>query len=213
MEILAHRGWWQTSLEKNARVAIERALSSGYGIETDLRDCRGQIVISHDMSDSESNYELTFEQLLEICEGVPGQPMLALNIKADGLARPVAEMLAGRRVRYFVFDMSVPDTLAYIENGVTAFTRRSEYERTSPLDRKTQGLWLDAFESPYVPVSDILEAAQTGQSFAIVSPELHGKPHQEAWASWREVLAKHDSAAMLCTDLPDAAAAFFNRKS
>ena len=49
VEILAHRGFWKKESEKNTQIAFERAFDKGFGIETDLRDIKGEIVISHNM--------------------------------------------------------------------------------------------------------------------------------------------------------------------
>lgn len=49
IKILAHRGFWKEETEKNTKIAFERAFNSGFGIETDLRDIKGEIVISHNM--------------------------------------------------------------------------------------------------------------------------------------------------------------------
>ena len=48
MIILAHRGVWQNPVEKNSAAALRRALENGFGVETDIRDLDGQLVISHD---------------------------------------------------------------------------------------------------------------------------------------------------------------------
>lgn len=48
IKIIAHRGMWFQQDEKNTFPAFERALQNGFGIETDFRDCNGELVISHD---------------------------------------------------------------------------------------------------------------------------------------------------------------------
>ena len=53
MKILAHRGAWNTSDEKNTVLAIKRAFCHGWGIETDVRDYCGKLVISHDIASKE----------------------------------------------------------------------------------------------------------------------------------------------------------------
>ena len=47
LKILAHRGLWTIENEKNTIEALRNALEEGFGIETDIRDCCGEIVISH----------------------------------------------------------------------------------------------------------------------------------------------------------------------
>lgn len=54
MEIISHRGYWKCKNEKNTKIAFNRSFNMGYGIETDIRDFRGELVISHDIATSES---------------------------------------------------------------------------------------------------------------------------------------------------------------
>ena len=209
LEILAHRGWWYQPEEKNSRTALARAFAAGYGVETDLRDCAGDIVVSHDMPQPGA---MTFDALLDLYLSYPTRPTLALNVKADGMAATIAERLTSRGItQYFVFDMSVPDTLGYLAEGMTVFTRHSEYEAESLLDERAAGIWLDAFERPFVAPDDIDRVLGRGQIAALVSPELHRKPHEDAWRVWRDTLATRsdDAGVMLCTDLPDRAETYF----
>lgn len=46
--ILAHRGLWREPAERNSLAALEAALAESFGVETDVRDLGGQLVISHD---------------------------------------------------------------------------------------------------------------------------------------------------------------------
>ena len=209
MEILAHRGWWHRLDEKNSQTARARAFAAGYGIETDLRDCAGEIVVSHDMPQSDA---MTFDTLLDLYMSYPTRPTLALNVKADGMAPTIAKQLSARGItQYFVFDMSVPDTLSYLAHGMTVYTRHSEYELGSPLDARAAGIWLDAFEQPFVTSEDLAAVLNRAQVAALVSPELHGKPHEDAWRVWRDTLVARTNATrvMLCTDLPDQAKTYF----
>ena len=215
MEILAHRGWWLQPGDKNSKAAFERALAAGYGIETDVRDCDGELVISHDMPRRASAEPLmTIAAFLDLYTSYPGRPTLALNVKADGLHEPVQAALTARAITsYFVFDMSVPDTLGWLRRDMPVFTRRSEFETGSSLDGRARGFWLDSFETPYVRAADIAATIKAGKRAAIVSPELHGKPHLEAWAEWGGVLASLTAVergnVLLCTDFPGEAESYF----
>ena len=53
MIILSHRGCWNRDSEKNSIKAFEASFSLGFGVETDLRDYNGEIVISHEIPDEE----------------------------------------------------------------------------------------------------------------------------------------------------------------
>ena len=111
LQILAHRGMWKSTGEKNSLAALTLALRHGFGLETDVRDCAGELVISHDPPRTGAP---PLRSLLQEYRRLGATGTLALNIKADGLARPLRILLAEFGIEnYFVFDMSVPDMLAY----------------------------------------------------------------------------------------------------
>lgn len=207
LKILAHRGYWQEAQEKNSLAALERAWASGYGIETDLRDIDGTIVVCHDLPDRGA---LPFVNLLQAYVVRGKTSPLALNIKADGLQSAVAQALTRcQAVDYFVFDMSVPDSLSYLRAGMPVFARLSEFEPHTLLHDRAAGLWLDAFETEWWSL-DLVRAlrAQT-KKVAIVSPELHGRPHQGVWQALRELAPEIVEGLLLCTDFPEDAERFF----
>ncbi len=210
MIILAHRGWWLEPSEKNSRQALTRAFDAGYGVETDLRDHNGEVVVSHDPPIGQDY--ITLAELLAMYKqaGEPGA--LALNVKADGLQKPLAEALREIGVNnYFVFDMSVPDGLVYLRHGLTAYTRCSEYEIAPSFLDRSAGIWVDAFDGDWVEAKDLQALSQGGRTLALVSPELHGRPHEAVWARWKAGVGQAQGALMLCTDFPSAAEAVFNQ--
>jgi hypothetical protein len=207
MKILAHRGHWLEPKEKNGFAAFERAWSGAHGIETDLRDLDGDIVVSHDPPEHGA---CTFASFLQAyTERGRGTP-LALNIKADGLQRAVAGSLAKHHVQnFFVFDMSVPDSLHYLRAGMPVFLRLSEYEPQTPLLDRAAGVWLDAFEGEWWALDTVRALHARGKSIAIVSPELHGRPHEKLWQALLPLDADIRKQVMLCTDFPEEADRFF----
>lgn len=113
MEIISHRGYWLELHERNQPVAFHRSFDLGFGTETDVRDCAGRLLISHDMPTGD---EMTLDDLLDIMGGrnLP----LAINIKADGLAKAIAAKFTERgHTNWFVFDMAVPDMRSYLAEG------------------------------------------------------------------------------------------------
>src|SRR5687768_9122352 len=109
MKILSHRGYWTKPSEKNSIPAFMRSLECGFGLETDVRDCAGKIVVSHDMP---IGGEVDFDQLIKLFRN--SNRLLALNIKADGLAVALKNALSACDIKdWFVFDMSIPDMRAY----------------------------------------------------------------------------------------------------
>lgn len=212
--ILAHRGHWSAPEEKNQPVALERALVAGYGIETDIRDLDGTLVISHDPASS-AERPMPVEAFFELYRSLGSDGWLALNIKADGLSKPLKAMLDRARIgNAFVFDMSVPETRNCLAAQLRVFTRRSDIEPHPPLLERSEGIWLDCFEIPHAPAAWAWETMAAGRVAALVSPELHRRAHLEAWSEWRAAIDfGREPLAMLCTDLPDMAYSFFAERA
>ncbi len=206
MQILAHRGFWKSPAEKNTPAALERAFRAGYGIETDIRDQDGELVISHDVPTAAA---LRLSTVLEMYVRAGSQGTLALNVKSDGLQQLLARALSEHAVtQYFVFDMSVPEMVRYRSCGMRLFSRMSEYEMSPSLSDVAAGIWLDGFQATWYTWETVRQLLSGGQQVAVVSPELHGRPHRELW----QMLRRHDAnldQVLLCTDFPDAAVQFF----
>ena len=187
MKILAHRGLWFNGDERNSLPALFRGLDGGYGLETDVRDLNGQLIISHDMPTADTAVSL--DKLL--CYYTDGgfTSTLALNIKADGLQEKLHRKLQDHNIKhYFVFDMSVPDTLGYLKIGMPTFVRRSELEHHPEITSRAQGVWLDELCEPWIDEEVILEQAAETDAVCIVSGELHGREYASQWAKIESAL-------------------------
>lgn len=205
MLILSHRGYWKTASERNGEVAFLRSFAFGFGTETDVRDCRGTLVISHDMP---TGSEMTLDAMLALV-GNRRLP-LAFNVKADGIGSFLAaRMDQVRYVDWFTFDMSVPDLVEQLRLNLPAFTRASEFERSPPLYTEAQGIWLDAFRSEWYTKNDIVAFLGDGKRVCIVSPELHQRPHHALWEMLRATGVADHPALMICTDMPEEARIYF----
>jgi hypothetical protein len=203
--ILSHRGYWTTPDEKNTEAAFRRSFELGFGTETDFRDLDGDIVISHDPPRAGAMRAADFLALL----GDLSLP-IAVNVKADGLAAGLAEMARRAALRnWFVFDMSVPDTLEQLRVGNPVFCRLSEYEADGPLTRRAAGIWLDAFENIWYTPDLVRALLSRGQRVCVVSAELHGREPATQWAMLRDLAGAPN--LMICTDRPDEARAAFAR--
>ena len=205
MLVLSHRGYWQTAPEKNTEVAFRRSFDLNFGTETDVRDLAGELVISHDPP---KGGEMPFAAFLDLLDGrdLP----LALNVKADGLAGAVAAALAGRGLtKWFVFDMSVPDTLHQLAAGNPVFARQSEYEPAPALVERATGVWLDAFLGDWWAAETVAGWTRQGKAVCVVSPELHRRDPARVWQTLRLASFPHPDRVLLCTDRPEEAADFF----
>ncbi len=208
MIVLSHRGYWQTSSQKNNAGAFARSFHLGFGTETDLRDLDGELVIAHDPAQAGA---LPAEVLFEMHAAINPTLPLALNIKADGLHPWVLAAfdrfgLTGS----FVFDMSVPDARGYLAAGIPCFTRQSELELEPSFYDVAEGVWLDGFESEWFTEDVIVRHLAANKRVCVVSPELHRRPHTAFWNQLALMRCASDPRLMLCTDLPEDALRVFH---
>ena len=204
VEILAHRGYWKNESEKNSKTAFERAFDNGYGIETDLRDIKGEIVISHNMP---VGGEMSFEELLQLLDG--RNLTLALNIKADGQADEIKRLLEKyNHTNYFTFDMSIPEMVYQHKVGLNVFTGLSDIVPNPILFEQAKGVWLDCFNFDWFGEKEITDLQNQGKQVCIVSPDLHKREYKCVWEKYKNI-----SGIMVCTDHPDEAKEFFNGKN
>ncbi len=208
MLLLSHRGYWKSAEEKNRINAFERSFALGFGTETDLRDYRGALVISHDIADEHS---LPLADFFDLYRQMGTNLPLALNIKADGLQAKLESALDRYAIRnYFVFDFSIPDGLLYLNAGQPIFTRQSEYEAQPAFYAQASGVWMDGFHGDWMQEQEIAQHLDAGKRVCLVSPELHQRPHLALWQRLAALPFVSVDALILCTDYPEEARRFFN---
>ena len=211
MQVISHRGYWKISGEKNTGIAFERSFSLNFGTETDIRDQAGNLVISHDIATGDCMSVHDFFAIYKKYQHHPPLP-LALNIKANGLQFQLQKLIELYNiVDYFVFDMSVPDTIGFIEKGMRFYSRQSEHELHPAFYDDCAGIWLDAFYGTWYTTELIMDHIKRDKEVAIVSPELHKRDHLSLWNQLKKNCLHHTQNVILCTDLPEEAAVFFNR--
>lgn len=193
-KIYCHRGFWASVEQQNAAEAFENAIRSGFGIETDIRDHQGSIVISHDPVGS------SFVKLDILSKT---STPIALNLKADGLIK-IGEIAIEQYLRNqgsFVFDGSIPEMLKYRERNLPHALRLSEYERE--VAWLSQYIWLDAFESDWWIKEDTLKFLTEKHFVVVVSPELHGRSKSRVWEIVSAEMINGNPNLGICTDYPD----------
>ena len=185
-EIIAHRGWWKAENEK------------------DLRDIKGEIVISHNMP---RGNEMSFEDLLKLLDG--RALTLALNIKADGMADEIKRLLEKYNVsNYFTFDMSIPEMVYQHKTGLNVFTGLSDIVPLPVMYEQAKGVWLDCFNSDWFGEVEIQNILNQDKKVCIVSPDLHKREYKSVWEKYKNM-----NGIMLCTDYPMEAEVYFNDKN
>ena len=205
MRILSHRGYWREPGEQNSPVAFARSLELRFGLETDVRDCAGRLLISHDMP---KGSEMCFDQLISLFHDT--DLTLAVNVKADGLAGRLKSALASYNIKsWFAFDMSIPDMRTYLDENLPVFARVSEVERQPAWIDEVAGIWLDSFKVDHYAVCRIGEFLDGGKQVCVVSPELHSWSREPLWTAIQPL--SNQAGLMLCTDFPEEARCFFKQ--
>lgn len=208
MHILCHRGYWLDPSEKNTERAFTRALKNGFGIEVDLRDLGGELVISHDIP---MDGVMRSSRFIELYLANPVSSPIALNIKSDGLHVLVEEFIGQANFKnVFVFDMAVPDMRDYLRRKIPVYTRLSEYEQAPVLLNESSGVWLDGFRADWYGAEIFNTLLSLNKFIGIVSPELHGRAFQPLWNLIKHNNIHRNNLVALCTDFPMRAKEFFN---
>ena len=203
MRIIAHRGLWHLPEEQNTLTAIARAFDHGFGIETDIRDCQGRLVIAHNPP---AGKEPELDQMLALVQGRPLP--LALNIKADGLAEGIRTACQRQSIdHWFVFDMSVPDMRQHVAINNHVYGRMSEVEMAVPWAERISGIWLDAFDGLWYDASLLEKLLNAQPAVCVVSAELHNRDTAAQWALLKPYAQREH--LILCTDLPLEAHRYF----
>jgi len=210
VEIISHRGFWKETNQQNTLASFAQSFQSGFGVETDIRDYDGMLVISHDIPKKE-NKLIRLDRFFELYKQSDCEVPLALNIKSDGLTLLLKEQLTKYEIQnYFVIDMSVPDMLNYLKCSLNCYTRQSEIEITPALYNDSIGVWLDEFYSDWITEDLIIKHIQNKKRVCIVSPELHGRSYAEEWKKYKSIFQRNFSIDItICTDYPAKARKFF----
>lgn len=191
--------------EANSPRSLKNALCLGFGIETDIRDWNGKVVVSHDPPLTE---KVVFSDLIAEWrqEEITNDRIFALNIKSDGLI-PLLEKVGSHLegINHFFFDMSFAQTIAYSEAGFPIALRISEFEPAPNHLPRELGIkaryWLDGFRSDWWITDSHIEKLVQCSQVTIVSPEIHGRPPFEVW-DWFIKRVFEGCDLYLCTDLP-----------
>lgn len=210
MRIIAHRGLWRNKEERNTIEALTNAVEKGFGIETDLRDYCGELVISHDMANGTS---VRAEDFFRHYTDLQSNATLALNVKSDGIQKILADILKRYRItNYFMFDMSIPEMVIYKRDGFRFFTRHSDIEEQCVLYQYAIGVWLDSFYGQNWLTKDIIQKhLDEGKQICVISPEIHGYEGTYIWSMLKQY--NDVGQIMLCTDRPIEAEEYFNGKN
>ena len=144
-----------------------------FGVEVDLRDSNGEIIMVHDPFMPGEK----FEEYLKHYK----HKLIILNVKSERIEFKILELLKKFKVKdYFFLDCSFPMIYTLNKAGEKNIAIRfSEYE---PIENvlaakdMVKWIWVDCFSK--FPVDDDIykKIKQTGLRTCLVSPELVGRP-------------------------------------
>ena len=215
IQIISHRGFWEKGNEQNTMIAFSRSVINNYGIETDLRERNGEIIISHDIQVGENI--LYFSEFLLLYKNSKKNLPLFLNIKSDGMIKIIKNNLNSYDIsNYYLFDMSIPETKKYAEDSCMNFiTRISDIEKHPMFIHESKGFWIDSFYGNYPDFSYLDTLLNSKYIFCFVSPELHNRSEIEFWIMLKKWIKNREISSdkvLLCTDKPKDAFLFFNHE-
>ncbi|KER07002.1 hypothetical protein AAA799E16_00152 [Marine Group I thaumarchaeote SCGC AAA799-E16] len=156
MEILKHR---VNSFDR---------INNKFGIEIDIRDYNGDIVISHDPP------HLHTIKLEEFLKKINKNRLIAINIKSMEIEERLKEIINEFELKnYFTFDWSIPSLIKAQKKNIVCAFRLSEYEKE--FFPNCTWVWVDSFEEIWYDKKILSELKDKGFKIALVSPELHGR--------------------------------------
>ena len=202
--ILAHRGMWDEVAQQNSLDALVDALSAGFGVEFDVRDQHGELVLSHDVPIAQCPSFSSFCEELQK-RNIIQNALLAINVKSDGLLPLVSQSLPLlRSASVFFFDMSLPQQVQYRDVGLPVAIRLSEYEHDllrAPDLHHGEPIWLDGFDSDWWLTEGRVIERLKSRALYVVSPELHGRNPEAVW-DWAATKLAEGWNVSVCTDHP-----------
>ena len=164
-----------------------------FGLEIDIRDYNGILVLSHDLPNEKCT---SFEKFLE---SVNPNTMLLINVKSTDIQQNLQEILTKYKIEnYFTFDWTIPDLLLAVKNNLICAFRVSEYEKE--IIPGCAWVWVDSFDSIWYDEKYLRNLKTTGLKIALVSPELHDRDSE--LERIRKII-KNIDVDVICTDVPE----------
>jgi hypothetical protein len=171
------------------KIAELKNLPPFFGVELDLRDHAGKIVIAHDPFNYEnSDY---FDDYLKHYR----HKTLILNIKSERIELEILKLIKKHQIKdYFFLDSSFPMIMNLVNRGENNIALRfSEFEGLDTIRNmagKTKWIWVDCFTK--LPINpDIYRELKTmNYKLCLVSPDLLNR--EADIKIYKEYLARTD---------------------
>lgn len=156
-----------------------------YGVELDLRDFAGEIILEHDPFIKGENFESYLKNFKH--------KTMILNIKTEGIEFKILDLLKKYSIDdYFFLDCSFPAIVKLCRSSEEKIALRfSEYEpleAANSMKGKVRWLWIDCFSKLPLNRANYRLMKEWGYQLCLVSPELQGR--EEDIVPFAEILKK-----------------------
>lgn len=181
MEILKHR------------VNSFDQIDNNFGLELDVRDQNGDLVVSHDLPIASTI------KLEDFLQKIDKNKLIAINIKSVEIEKNLKKIVSDANLKnYFTFDWPIPSLLKAQNNDLICAFRISEYEKE--LFPNCSWVWVDSFKEIWYDTKILSDLKDKGFKLALVSPELHGREND---IEKFEKIVNTGLADAICTNNPE----------
>lgn len=147
-------------------------IDPGYGVEIDLRDSQGGLILSHDPFSEGA----LFDDFLKCYR----HGTLILNIKSERIEHKVLELIRHYGIKdYFFLDSTFPMIHLLSREGERKIALRfSEFEGMDTIRAmagRVDWVWVDCFTRFPLTTNQYDEMKALGYKLCLVSPELQGR--------------------------------------
>lgn len=183
-------------MHKVNTVELLKSVNQEFGIEVDVRERCGKLIMQHD---SFKDGEL-FEDLLINYK----HKFMIVDIKCEGIEEAVVKLLDAYKIKdYFLLGITLPWAIKLVKKGMKNlsfhFSELEPIEQAKKLVGKIDWVWIDSYT--HLPINDE-NYLFLSKNFKLClgSPELYGR--KEDIEKYKHVI-KSMKIDAVCTDFPD----------
>ncbi len=174
--IIAHR------VNVLSKDLAEDIFSQCDGIEFDIRDSAGKLIVTHDAFQTQTSEYQLFSEFLQFCRP---DKFYIVNVKAEGIEELAIQMLEAAEIRrFFLLDCGIPAIMKLHRKGekriAIRYSEVETLETVEALKHTATWVWVDCF-TKYILRRETAEKMKSwGLNLCLVSPDLQGRPDEIA---------------------------------
>ena len=147
-------------------------LEKFFGIETDLRDYKNNLILSHNPHSNGANFYKFISKI---------DKTIFLNIKSSGIVKKIIPYIKKKKIFLLDISFSEFDYLYHKKLSNKIILRFSSYEEfnlKSKFFKKITWIWFDYFNSSKIKYKQYKYLKKNKKKICIVSPDLVGKKNE-----------------------------------